>query len=78
LIGLAFRFRCSLCSINSLGTLGMSAGFHAKMFLLFWRNLSSASSYLGSKGCLREFRFDGHLGVLGLGHDRVRGGGGLS
>jgi hypothetical protein len=31
LTGLAFGFRCILCSINSVGTPDMSAGFHPKM-----------------------------------------------
>jgi hypothetical protein len=48
-MGLAFGSRCSSCSINSLGTPSMSVGFHAKMSLFSWRNLLSASSYLGSK-----------------------------
>jgi predicted branched-subunit amino acid permease len=33
LMGLAFGSRCSSCSIDSLGTPGMLAGFHAKMSL---------------------------------------------
>jgi hypothetical protein len=49
LTGLFFRSKCSLCSINSPGTPGMSAGFHVKMALFSWRNLMSACSYLGSK-----------------------------
>jgi hypothetical protein len=32
-MGLAFGSRCSSYSINSLGTIGMSTGFHAKMSL---------------------------------------------
>jgi hypothetical protein len=48
-MGLAFGSRCSSCSIISLGTPGMSVGFHGKMSLFSWRNLLSASSYLGSK-----------------------------
>jgi hypothetical protein len=48
-MGLAFGSKCSSCSINSLGTPGMSAGFHAKMFLFSWRNLMSVSSCLGSR-----------------------------
>jgi hypothetical protein len=38
----------SECSIRCLGTLGMSAGFHAKMSRLAQRKLMSASSYFGS------------------------------
>jgi hypothetical protein len=49
LTGLAFGSRCSSCSINSLGTPGMSAVFHTKMSLFSWRNLMMASSYLRSK-----------------------------
>jgi hypothetical protein len=48
-MGIAFGSKCSLFSINSLGTLGTSAGFHAKMSLFSWRNLMSVSFYLGSK-----------------------------
>jgi hypothetical protein len=39
----------SECSIRFLGTPGMSASFHAKMFRLARRKLTSASSYLGSR-----------------------------
>jgi hypothetical protein len=49
LTGLAFGSRCSSCSINYLGTLGISTGFHTKMSLFCWRNLTSVSSYLGSR-----------------------------
>jgi hypothetical protein len=48
-MGLAFGSRCNSCSINSLGTLGISVGFHAKMSLFSWSNLMSASSYLESR-----------------------------
>jgi hypothetical protein len=49
------RFRVALglmlseCSIISLATPGMSAGFHAKMSRLARRKLMSASSYFGSR-----------------------------
>jgi hypothetical protein len=39
----------SQCLISSLGTPGMSAGFHAKMSRLAQRKLMSASSYFGSR-----------------------------
>jgi hypothetical protein len=48
-MGLAFRSRCTSCSINSLGTPSMSVGFHAKMSIFFYRNLMSVSSYFWSK-----------------------------
>src|SRR3989337_4175141 len=37
-----------VCSVNSLDTLGMSEGFHAKMSRFSWMNSMSALSYLGS------------------------------
>jgi hypothetical protein len=37
----------SECPIRFLGTPGMSVGFHAKMFRLARRKLTSTSSYLG-------------------------------
>jgi hypothetical protein len=49
LTGLAFGSRCSSCSINSLGTPGMSGSFHADMSLFSRRNLMSVSSYLASR-----------------------------
>lgn len=48
LFDVAFGFTLSECSINSLGTPGMSAGFHAKMSWLARRKLTSELSYLGS------------------------------
>src|ERR1041385_9508952 len=47
--GLAFGSTCNLCSANPLGTLGISAGFHAKISQFSWRKLTSSSSYWGSK-----------------------------
>src|SRR3954468_20926289 len=47
--GLAFGSTCNLCSANSLGTPGMSAGFHAKMSQFSRRKLTRSSSYWGSK-----------------------------
>ena len=49
LIGLAVFETFKECSIRFRGTLGMSAGFHAKTLTLSLRNLTSASSYLGSR-----------------------------
>ena len=48
-----------VCSANSLGTPGISAGFHAKMSLLSLRKLVSASSYLGSSSELMIAVFSG-------------------
>jgi hypothetical protein len=45
--GVALGSTLSECSINSLGTPGMSAGFHAQMSRLARRKLMSASSYFG-------------------------------
>jgi hypothetical protein len=47
--GIALGSTLRECSINSLGTPGMSVGFHAKMLRLAWRKLMSVSSYLGSR-----------------------------
>src|SRR3954462_3525706 len=67
LTGLAFGSTFNLCSANSLGTPGMSDGFHAKISQFSRRKLMSSSSYLGSKsvamlvyflsseGCIRTF-----------------------
>ena len=41
-----------LCSANSLGTPGMSAGFQAKISLLSRRKLESASSYFAERWAL--------------------------
>ena len=45
LTGFDLGFKSNLCSANSLRTLGISAGFHAKIFLFSLRKLVSASSY---------------------------------
>ena len=45
LTGFEPGFKSNLCSANSLGTPGMSAGFQAKIFLLSLRKLVSVSSY---------------------------------
>ena len=49
LIGLAAVETFKECSIRFRGTPGMSVGFHAKTLTLSLRNLTSASSYLGSR-----------------------------
>jgi len=49
LTGLAFESRSRECSAFSLETLGMSDGFLAKMFQLFWRKEVSVLSYAGSR-----------------------------
>jgi hypothetical protein len=41
-----------LCSANSFGTPGMSASFQAKISLLSWRKLVSASSYFADRWAL--------------------------
>ena len=48
-IGLELLLTSILCSANSLGTPGMSAGFQAKISLLFRRKLVSASSYFAER-----------------------------
>jgi hypothetical protein len=48
-LGVALGSTLGKCSINSLGTPGMSAGFHPKMSRLARRKLMSASSYFGSR-----------------------------
>jgi hypothetical protein len=48
-LGVALGSMLRQCSISSLGTPGMSAGFHAKMSWLARRKLMSASSYSGSR-----------------------------
>src|ERR1041384_2059631 len=47
--GRAFGSTRNLCSANSLGTPGMSDGFHAKMSQFSRRKLMSSTSYLGSR-----------------------------
>ena len=44
--GVALGSTFKACSINSLGTPGISAGFHANMSRLALRKLTSSSSYL--------------------------------
>ena len=47
-MGLAFESRSRECSASSLGTPGMSDGFHSKMSQLSLRKEVSALSYVGS------------------------------
>src|ERR1043165_777518 len=47
--GLAFGSTRNLCSANSLGTPGMSDGFHAKISQFSRRKLMRSTSYFGSK-----------------------------
>jgi hypothetical protein len=49
LIGLELSLTSILCSTNSLGTPGMSAGLQAKIPLLSRRKLVSVSSYLAER-----------------------------
>jgi len=48
-MGRAFSLRSKECSASSLGTPGMSEGFHAKMSQLARRKEVSASSYAESR-----------------------------
>ena len=50
--GLDLSLTSILCSANSLGTPGMSAGFQAKISLLSRRKLVSASSYFAERWAL--------------------------
>src|SRR3954449_9677384 len=49
LTGRSLGSTCNLCSVSSLGTPGMSEGFHAKMSPFSRRNSMSALSYAGVK-----------------------------
>ena len=51
-IGLEPSLISILCSANSLGTLGMSVGFQAKISLLSRRKLVSTSSYFAERWAL--------------------------
>jgi hypothetical protein len=51
-IGLEPSLTSILCLADSLGTLGMSAGFQAKISLLFRRKLVSMSSYFAERWAL--------------------------
>ena len=50
-----------LCSTNSLGTPGMSAGFQAKISLLSRRKLVGASSYFADRWALMVAVLEGSL-----------------
>ena len=52
LTSLNFGSILRLCSASSLGTPGMSEGFHAKMSWFSWTNSMSALSYFGSRFAL--------------------------
>ena len=58
-IGLEPSLISILCSANSLGTSGMSAGFQAKISLLSRRKLVSASSYFADRCALMIAVFEG-------------------
>ena len=58
-IGLEPLLISILCSANSLGTPGMSAGFQAKISLLSRRKLVSASSYFADRWALMVAVFEG-------------------
>jgi hypothetical protein len=49
LIGHAVLLTSRACSASSLGTPGISDWLHAKLLVLSWRKLVSASCYLGSR-----------------------------
>jgi hypothetical protein len=55
LIGLTVFETSKECSINSQGTPGMSAGFHANTMMFSLRKLTSVSSYLGSRVALMRY-----------------------
>jgi hypothetical protein len=57
-LGMAFGSTFSQCSINSLGTPGISAGFHANISQLALRKSMSASSYLPSSPALMSVVLD--------------------
>ena len=57
--GVAVGFTFRECSINSFGTPGMSAGFHANTSWLALRKLTSALSYLSESSVPIKAVFDG-------------------
>jgi hypothetical protein len=59
-IGLEPSLTMILCSTNSLGTPGMSAGFQAKISLLSRRQLVSASSYFAEMWALMVTILEDH------------------
>ena len=62
--GRAFGSTRSLCSANSLGTPGMSDGFHAKMSQFSRRKLMSSTSYFGSKSVAMLVNFSSSVGWI--------------
>src|SRR3954462_7235084 len=62
--GLAFGSTCNLCSANSLGTPGISTGFHAKMSQFSRRKLTSSSSYWGSRSAAMLVYFSLSVGCI--------------
>src|SRR3954464_15193571 len=62
LTGRAFGSTRSLCSANSLGTPGMSDGFHAKISQFSWRKLMNSTSYLGSKSVAMLVNLSSYVG----------------
>ena len=62
LIGLANGSKFRWCSASSLGTPGMSAGHHAKIFQFSRRNSTSALSYARSMSFAMDVVFFGSVG----------------
>src|SRR3954471_17905282 len=62
--GRAFGSTRNLCSANSLGTLGMSDGFHAKMSQFSRRKLMSSNSYLGFRSVVMLVNFSSSEGWI--------------
>ena len=61
LIGFESGFKSNLCSANSLGTPGISAGFYTKISLFSLRKLVSASSYSLERWALMIAILEGSL-----------------
>ena len=64
LIGLAIGSKFRWCSASSLGTPGMSAGHHAKIFQCSRRNSTSALSYARSMFVAIDVVFLGSVGCI--------------
>src|SRR6266567_2768309 len=64
MIGLANGSTLSECSASSLGTPGLSAGHHAKIFQFSRRNLTSALSYAESISVAMDVVFFGSVGWI--------------
>src|SRR3954465_3743216 len=62
--GLAFGSTRNLCSANSLGTPGMSDGFHAKTSQFSRRKLMSSTSYFGSRSTATLVNFSSSGGWI--------------